>query len=478
MLRFDEYASYDALGLKTLLDTGEISAKELHDIAVNAIEVLNPTLNFLAEASPAEARKALSCIDYEAPFAGIPFLMKDSAGMVGMSSACASRLNQGLKCEKDSELVRRLKRTGVVILGTTNVPEYASNFTTESLVYGPARNPWNLEHSTGGSSGGASSAVAAGVVPMAQSSDGAGSIRVPAHCCGVFGLMPSRGRNPVGPSSYGSGFGITRQHVTTRSVRDSAAMLDQLHGSETGSLYRISSPERPFLNEVGTAPGHLNIAFSTASPSGEQVDSECVAAVEKAARLCRDLGHNVEEAYPSYSWEQFIQGFVVLWTFNFNLIERQARLAGLKIGPETLEKSSLLALKKAKSMSPEQLALVNSQIHNISRQVDSFFERYDVFISPPSLKAAPLLGVLDSNAEDLTSYDMWFDRIISKFAAFTPVFNTSGHPAMSVPLYQSKAGLPIGIHCAARVGEEATLISLASQFERACPWSGRKPVFE
>ena len=474
-MRPDEYAQYDALGLKKLLDTGEITAKELYEIATKAIETLNPDLNFLTAASPEEADRALTHLDPQAPFAGIPFLVKEGVGMKGLPMEFGSRLAKGLVCDEDFEIATRLKRTGVVTLGSTNIPEFANACTTESLAYGPARNPWNVVHSTGGSSGGAACAVAAGIVPMAQGSDGAGSIRIPAHCCGLFGLMPSRGRNPCGPATYGTTFGILRQHVITRSVRDSAAMLDHLHGSEPGALFRIETPQRPFLDEVGADSGCLKVAFSTASPSGEPVRPECLAAVEKAVQLCQDLGHQVEEVTPHYDWEMFVEAFTAVWGFNFNFIKTMSEQTGRKIGPDTVEKSTWLVAEYAQSLTSERISMMFNQLHAINYQVESFFSDWDVFISPACLTPAPLLGNCHSNDLELSSFEMYFDYMISKFSPFTPICNANGQPAMSVPIHHSNEGLPVGVHCAARVGDEATLIRLAAQFEHACPWGSRRP---
>ena len=475
IMRNDEYASYDALGLKALLDAGEVSAKELHDTAVAAIESLNPQLNFLVESTAQEAERALANLNPQAPFAGVPFLLKDGVGMTGLSAAWGSRLAAGLQSKKDSELVKRLKHSGVVIVGTTNIPEFANAYTTESIMYGPARNPWNLNYSTGGSSGGASCAVAAGVVPMAQSSDGAGSIRVPAHCCGVFGLMPSRGRNPCGPDDYGTNFGILRQHVTTRSVRDSAAMLDCLQGQELGALFRTGSPKRPFIEEVGADPGCLRIAFSITSPSGEPVHPDCVAAVEKAVQLCCDLGHHVEEAEPAYNWEQFLEAFTTHWAFNSLYIESIARETVRKIDLDTVEHSTLLMLQRGKSLTTEKLYEMFSQLHGINHSVEKFFVDWDILITPVCLTPAPPLGKINSNSADVTSVGQWSNLAFSKFSPFAPVFNSNGQPSVSVPLCQSTDNLPVGIQCTARFEDEATLIRLASQLEQACPWKNRKP---
>lgn len=475
-MKLSEYQRYDALGLKGLLERREITARELCEAAMRAIEALDPSLNFLSAKAFDAVDGRLAELDLTAPFAGIPFLIKDGAGMKGLPMDYGSRLAQGLECEEDSELVRRLKGTGVVILGSTNIPEWANATTTESVLHGPVRNPWNLERSSGGSSGGASCAVAAGVVPVAQSSDGAGSIRIPAHCCGVFGLVPSRGRNPTGPASYGGTFGTFRQHVTTRSVRDSAAMLDHLHGPESGAVFRIAPPRRPFLEEVGADPGRLKIAFSTASPNGERVHAECVKAVEHAVQLCRELGHEVEEAAPAYDWSSFIEAFGDNWSLDYSYsIEQVRRKTGRPVGPQTLERSTLLTLQHSQSLNAERISAALAHLFAVSRQVESFFSRWDVWMSPVALTPAPMLGVIDSNSPDLSDYRAWIERMISAFACFSPLFNISGQPVVSVPLHHSNDGLPVGVQCAARVGEEATLIRLAAQFEQARPWAGRTP---
>lgn len=475
MIRTDEYASYDALGLKALLDAGEVSAIELHQVAQHAIESLNPTLNFLISDSTEDADRALSNLNMQAPFAGIPFLMKEGVGMTGQPAYLGCRLGKGLYCKADSEFVRRLKNTGIITLGSTNTPEFGSSPTTESLAHGPARNPWNIEHSTGGSSGGGSAAVAAGIVPIAQTSDGGGSIRTPAHCCGVFGFMPSRGRNPIGPNTFGGTFGIARNHVTSRTVRDSAAMLDQLHGSEPGALHRIELPSRPFLKEVGANPGHLRIAFSTTAPSGQPVDSECVAGVMKATKLCHDLGHRVEEAEPDYDWDLFFRAATDHWSLLILAgIDRLEADTGKQAGPDTLEWSSLAIRDQARSLSPERINTSFMNLYRIGRDIECFFDHWDVLITPVCTTPAPRLGTLNGNQENLTA-EQWFGRCTSQFAPFPPVFNCSGQPSMSVPLHHSAEGLPVGVMCTARVGDEATLFRLAAQFEQACPWINRHP---
>ena len=475
MLTLAEYAARDALGLMDLLDRRETTARELNDCALAAIEALNPRLNFLVSRAEADAAAALANLRPEAPFAGLPFLVKEGVGMKGQPAVLASRLAPDLLADADSELVTRLRRAGVVILGSTTAPEFGNAPTTEPLLHGPVRNPWNPDHSTGGSSGGASAAVAAGVVPVAQSSDGGGSIRTPAHCCGVFGLKPTRGRAPLGPKSFGGIFGLGIPHVTTRSVRDCAAFLDVLQGDEPGALYRIGAPARPFLNEVGADPGRLRIAFSTASPSGIPVHEDCRAATEEAARLCEQLGHEVAEAAPAYDWDRFRSAFIDVWCANFpHAVAALEAATGRKAGPDTLETANLATLAHGRALTMEQLGRSATQLFLMARDVEQFFQDWDVFISPVNLTPAPRLGVIDTNGPHGTMRD-WFDAALGHFAAFVPIFNVTGQPAMSVPLGMSRDGLPVGVQFAARVGDEATLFRLAAQLESAWPWRDRRP---
>jgi len=479
VMSLDEYARYDALGLMELISKGEVSAGELHDLAQAGIDQLNPELNFLvSRTAPEEITAAVSHADagpdVSQPFGGLPFLMKAGHGTKGQPLAMGSRLGEGMVHEKDDETTTRIKKTGVVILGSTNAPEFGNSSTTESVLYGPVHNPWKLGHMCGGSSGGSSAAIAAGVLPVAQTSDGGGSIRTPAHCCGIFGLKPTRARTPVGPG-YGGTYSLGVASVSSRTVRDTAAFLDELQGEELGALYRVAPPKRSYLQEVGAAPGRLRIAFSTKSPSHSATSLECAAAVETAAKLCADLGHDVEEAAPKYDWDEFMEPFLDLWAsgvpFNIAMLEKAS---GKKAGPDTLETSTLACLEHGRSLTTEHLMASIAKVHNVVRQVESFFGDWDVFISPVNLTPAPKHGVVDANAPNITAQD-WLDMAISRHAPFLPVFNATGQPAMSVPLCHSPQGLPIGVQCVARHGDEATLFRLAAQMETAMPWIQRRP---
>ena len=471
----EEYASYDALGLKMLIDKRDISAQELHDIALKAIHACNPELNFMVAFSPDDAKKSLDNFDTKAPFSGVPILVKDAVGMKGQPMSMACRLFEGMLSEDDVECVRRLKKTGVVILGSTITPEWGSSLTTESIMHGACRNPWNIAHSTGGSSGGAAAAVAAGVVPWAQGGDGGGSIRAPAHCCGVFGLTPSRGRIPS-PGYGGSILGIGRKHVLTRSVRDSAAMLDQLQGSQPGDLYQLSSPAHSFLSELDASPKPLKIAFSTASPSAYPVDPDCVLAVEQTAKLCESLGHQVEEVGVHYDWERYMEALYDYWAFVYfgGGIGLKEQASGRTVSEETLEPATLKMWDHYQQLTVDRIAISQKALMEIGGIVGEFYDKWDVLLSPCCLSPAPPLGTLWSS-EATRADAMTVDGQMRQFGPYTAVSNTSGQPSVSIPMYQSKDGLPVGVLCTSQVGDEAALIRLAGQLEAANPWASRHP---
>lgn len=475
-MKLDEYARYDGLGLKELVDKKEISPEELYTTAQSGIAKLNPTLNFFIEKFPSTKESRENDFNPKAPFSGVPFLLKEEA-VAGTSSQAGSRLAKGMIHAEDGEFYRRLKKTGVVPLGRTNIPELMGSLTTESVLYGPAKNPWNIEHLAGGSSGGSSAAVAAGIVPMAQSSDGAGSIRVPAHCCGVFGFVPSRGRNPCGPEHYGTSFGLHRNHVTTRTVRDSAAMLDQVHGNEPGALFRLSPPKHSYLETIKSNPKPLKIAFSTENPlpTGNKTAADCVAAVLKAAKICQEQGHEVVEKDLDYDTRAYGRAFLDNWCFIYgDVVNNIHKKTGRPINSDNLEINNLLAYEHSKTLTPRSLHTAFDTFYHTSCKVETFFDAFDAYLSPVCLTPAPVLGALDFNDDEL-SLQSWFQRIGNTFSPFSMIYNATGNPAMSVPLHQSESGLPIGIQCAGRIGQEATLLQLARQFEEACPWIDRKP---
>lgn len=493
---FAEYSRHDGLGLAALVRAGEVSPRDLVEEALARLEATNPRLNAVvrvrAEAARAEAARPL-----DGPFAGVPFLVKDLLATIqGEPTAGGSRLWRGRVADHDTEMVRRWRRAGLVILGRTSTPELGLLPVTEPEAYGPTRNPWDPSRTPGGSSGGSAAMVAAGVVPIASGGDGGGSIRIPASCCGLFGLKPTRGRTPTGPVAVDHWQGCAVEHVLTRSVRDSAAALDATHGPDPGAPYVAPPPARPFLEEVGAPPGRLRIAFTRrALLPAPGVDPACVAAVEAAARLCAELGHEVVEEHPPLDGDAFARAFVTMIIGETAAELRAAeRDLGRPIRHHDVELGTHVLRLLGERYTAADFALAVRTLKATGRALAPFFERHDLLLTP-TLAQPPLpigsigprgaqrallsalvrlgaggalrgLGVLEEIAA--TAY---------AFAAFTAPFNATGQPAMSVPLHWTDGPrpLPIGVHFVARLGEEATLLRLAAQLEQARPWADRRP---
>lgn len=468
-MKLSEYAAHDATGLMELVRHGEVSSTELQQCAMQAIAQMNPALNFMS--GPASVGE-----HGDGPFAGLPMLFKESHGCIGQPIMQGSRLTAGLNACVDSEFVARLKRAGVAPLGATTAPEFGLYCTTESTLHGATRNPWNLDHSVGGSSGGSSAAVAAGVVPVASSSDSGGSIRGPAHCTGTFGLKPSRARNPIDGKTDGGLFPLISYHVTTRSVRDSAALLDVLEGPSLGSRYSVARPDRPFIQEVGVDPGKLRIGVLRTSPLSTRLHPDCQAAVDSAGKLCTDLGHSVEEASPDLDWELLMDAFFpAMMSVLPRSIAALESLSGRTVGADTLEPMTLRALDYAKALTTFDLFEADAVFQAARRAVDLFFQDVDAWITPAGVSPAPRIGAFDPAASDegLVEYA---HRTLADYGAFTPLLNITGYPAASVPLHHgAMSGLPVGVQIVTRFGDEATLLRLASQWETAMPWRNRYP---
>lgn len=477
-MRMDEYASYDGLALAELVRGGQVSAKELNAIAVEAMGPANDKLNFLVGDLSRDAEESLARLDPESPFAGVPSLVKDvGPRMAGALQEMGSRLAQGLVATEDSELMRRYRRAGLIFIGRSNTPELGTAFTTEPLVNGPTRNPWNPALSPGGSSGGAAAAVASGVVPLALAGDTGGSIRVPAHCCGLFGLKPTRGRNPIGPEAAEDNNGMTSAHAISRTVRDSAALLDATAGPDPGCRYFAPPPSTSFLAAVSRPRTGLRIAFSTRDRFGDGVDPQIADAVRDAAKLCADLGHEVVEADPPCDPDMLCDILEIVSAGNMYYgIKALAERIGRAVGPETLEAFPLAVYRRGETLSAHDFVEQLDRMNTFSRALGRFFVDYDVVITPPFSTLAPKLGELRSNdpVPDLRAY-VWS---MLRYAGFTVQYNITGQPAMSVPLYQSAEGLPIGVQFAARFADEETLFALAGQLEEARPWRSRRaPIF-
>jgi amidase len=475
-MSFREYASYDGLGLAELVAKGEITASELVEEAIARIERHNPVLNAVIHKTYETARKVAG--DPPAGgraglFQGVPFLLKDILGdCKGVPSTSACRFFTGLTAPFDSELVVRYKRAGFIPLGKTNAPELGILPTTEPLLYGPTRNPWNTLHSTGGSSGGSAAAVAAGIVPIAHANDGGGSIRIPAACCGLVGLKPTRARNPLGPMFGDLMDGLVCEHVVTRTVRDSAAVLDCTAGPDVGDPYFAPPPERPYLEEVSRDPGRLRIAYWPRTFRGEPIHPDCAAGAKKAAEICADLGHQVEEAAPAVGLERIDQALMVLFAANCMAnIDTVALLTGRKPSPEFFEPLTWALYERGREVSGARYQTSVGVLQLESRRIAAFFEEYDAWISPTLGEPPARLGVIDPTEADL---DRGMARVLA-YVPYTYVFNATGQPAISLPLHQSADGLPIGVHLVGRFGDEGLLFRLAAQLEKACPWIGRKP---
>ena len=474
MGKWEDLAFLDATGQAELVRRREVNPIELVEAAIERIERLNPTLNAVVTPMYEEARRVAGGELPEGPFRGVPFLLKDLlASYAGVRMTAGSGFLGGFVPDHDSELVARLKRAGLIILGKTNTPEFGILPTTEPRLFGPSRNPWATSHTTGGSSGGSAAAVAAGMVAMAHANDGGGSIRIPASCCGLFGLKPTRARNALGPDFGDIMSGLVAEHAVTRSVRDSAALLDATSGPEVGDPYWAPPPERPFLEEVGVDPGRLRIAFTAVAPTGVPVHADCVTAVRDAAALAAELGHEVVETTPVVDGELFSQAFITLWSAGC-----ASRIAGLALvtgrapGREEFETLTWALHEMGRQHSASTYLLAWQALQRIAREIARFFIDYDVWLTPTLAEPPVPLGTFDSPVEDPLKGLFRAAR----FVPFTPIANVTGQPAMSVPLFWNSEGLPVGTHFIGRFGDEATLFRLSAQLEAARPWALRRPA--
>lgn len=473
MAAFTDYDRYDALGLGELIAKGEVSAGEVLEAAIARLEAVNPTLNAVVHEMYDEAERTVAAGLPAGPLSGVPFLLKDLGALyAGQPTSYGSALYDGYVADHDTTLVERYRAAGLVIFGKTNTPEFGLAATTEPARFGPTRNPWDLERSPGGSSGGATAAVAARVLPAAHASDGGGSIRIPCSACGLVGLKPTRARNPLGPDVGEGWSGFSTAHVASRTVTDSAAFLDASHGPAPGDPYCAPAPARPFLEEVGAEPGRLRIAFTTAAPNGAPVDPECVRAVEEAAVLLDSLGHDVEEAAPTYTMATLIQHALVIWSAN-TWHHAASRYAALGREPDGsgLEAATWAFAQRGRAVPASDYAAALQAIHGLGRAFAAFHERYDVFVTPTLAKPPVPLGEIDMGEADVESY---LANMLS-FMPFTAQINATGQPALSLPLHWTPAGLPVGVQFVARFGDEATLLRLGSQVEAARPWADRRP---
>ncbi len=475
MISLTDYSSYDGLGLASLVARKEVTPKELLDTALAAVAKVNPNLNAVLQTLPEMAAREIAAQPPTGPFAGVPFVIKElilHAKNVRLDSGC--RLAQGAVPAEDSELMARFRRAGLVLMGTTQTPELGYNPTTETVLFGPVHNPWDLSRSAGGSSGGSGAAVAAGIVPVAHANDGGGSIHIPASCDGLVGLKPTRDRVPTGPDYADPLCGLAIEFAVTRTVRDAAALFDAVAGPDVGAPAMIAPPARPYAEEVGEAPGRLRIAWTATPASGEKIDPECVRAVHDTVRTLEGLGHTMIEGGPTYDWEAFLANVHLIWAaFTALSVDSAAKSLGRKPGPDNLEAVTLACYEDGRLISALDLLYSLSYGNTLSRSVGAFFETVDALVTPTMARPAAPLGELNQNKAGMSA--MEWTRQVFTYCPFTPLFNSTGQPAISLPLHMTPVGLPVGVQIAGRFGDETTLIRLASQLEQARPWSKRKP---
>ncbi len=469
-----DYASYDALGLAHLVRRRQISPLELLEEAIARIERHNPKLNAVVYKAYDEARKtALSKLP-EGPFKGVPFLIKDiSMPVKGWPMTNGSAYLRNYVSPEDGELTRRYRASGVVLVGKTNTPEFGIPGTTEGRHLGICRNPWNPDHSSGGSSGGAAAAVASGMVPMAHGSDGLGSIRIPSAQCGLVGLKPTQYRNPGGPDDRGRAHGFILDHVLTRTVRDSAAMLDCTGYPEDDAPYAPLAKARPYLEEIETPPGRLRIAISTENPLNYTLHPDVQATFDATAKLLENLGHHVFPMKPfGIDWRALYRAQAcVSGAMMAASMSDWAAVLGREPAEDDLEPLAWASYRASKALTGEQVGWGLQTLRLLTRKILAHWREFDVLLSPVTITPAPEIGFLDPINLDSKE----FNRRQGRVFGFTPTFNMTGQPSMSLPLGQSKTGLPIGMMFTGRYGDEATLFRLAAQLEQVQPWIGRKP---
>ena len=468
-----EYANYDGLGLAELVASGQVSAQELAQCAVSAVESVNPTLGAVVE-TYVERAESVGDDLRQGPFRGVPTMVKDLFhGEAGKKCGNGSRLSSDWVVSVDTAFYDRIRRSGLVNLGRTTTSEFGIMGTTETLAAGITCTPWSTEHSAGGSSGGAAAVVGSGIVPVASASDGGGSIRIPAASCGVVGLKTSRGRVTWGPQIAEALAGWAVHFMVSRSVRDTAALLDALSGPAYGDPFVIPAPERPFLEEVRAAVDPLRIAYWSTPWSGQDADPEIVAATAETAKVLESMGHHVEETTPQVEWEPFLRAMTDVWAAdNAHTVDNLAAYLGVTPSLDNLEASTLAAVEYGRGVTASQLIEAMGQANTLARTMGWFFSSHDVLLTPTlGRPVAPLRMYDPSEPIELSRmFEVW-----SAWESFLPIFNATGQPAISLPLHHSKTGLPIGMQLVGAFGHESLLLRLAAQLEEALPWRDRFP---
>lgn len=494
MLTFEEYRAHDALGLAELVKKGDTTPSELLETAIRRVEEVNPALNAVVHKLYDHGRAAAEKAPHDAPFAGVPFLVKDlGMEVAGTPMTTGCRGYQGYVSEKDSFAVEKMRRAGLVIFGKTNTSEFGITPFVEPELFGPTRNPWNPAHTSGGSSGGSSAAVASGMVPMATGNDGGGSIRIPASCCGLFGLKPSRGRVSWSGLAGELWSGAAVENCLSRSVRDSAAYLDAIQGAAPGDPYVIEPPKRPYLQEVATPPGRLRIGWTAAHTLGLPVDEACQAALQNAVALLRAEGHAVEEVELPYRKEDLTEAFLVVIAGEVaGEISVLSRFLGRSARPADMEAGTFALNLLGRSFTAGDFAFAKHKWGEIGRRIAGFYEKHDLLLTP-TLALRPIrIGALQPSATENRLMAMvntlrlgsavkaTIHQLAEKIYGYMPwtaFANLTGEPSMSVPMHWTAAeNLPVGVMFTGRFGAEDVLYRLAGQLERATPWREKFPV--
>jgi Asp-tRNA(Asn)/Glu-tRNA(Gln) amidotransferase A subunit family amidase len=472
---FEEYQSYDAVDLARLVKRGHADPIELLEIAIARAEIFNPQYNFMAVKLYDYARKVLKQGRPKGDLAGVPYLLKDlSIHLKATPMTSGSRLYKDFVSSYDSTLATRYKDAGLIMFGRTTSPEFGMSITTESVLHGVTRNPWNPDLSPGGSSGGSAVAVALGVVPAAHASDGGGSIRIPASACGLFGMKPSRGRTPFGPVAMEGSGGLSIMHAISRTVRDSAALLDISHGTEVGAHYAVPTPKIPYLAEVKRSPGKLKIGVVSGEGSGVKIEADCLKALEHARLLCQDLGHNTA----SVKWPEQVTpaGYTdimstLMGAEGMYAIGATERYLGRKVTQDEIESVNWHQVERMRDIDSSSYLTAKRTMVQVAKAMHERYKDYDVILSPTLSALPPKLGTVSANQ----NVELISEGLV-KYAALTTPYNISGQPAMSVPLYWNKDNLPVGVMFAAQKYEEGLLYRLAGQLEEAAPWAHRRPI--
>jgi amidase len=471
----DELAHLDATAQAALVANGSVSPAELVDAAIDRIERANPELNAVIHPTFDKAREAAAGELPDGPFRGVPFLLKDLGPFSQGDPMCAGTgflKRRGFIAPFDSFITRKLRRAGFVLVGKTNAPELGILPTTEPVAFGPTRNPYDRSRSTGGSSGGSAAAVARGMVPVAHANDGGGSIRIPASCCGLVGLKPTRGRVSQGPAVGDINGGLTIDHVVARSVRDSAALLDVLAGAMPGDPYAAPPPARPFAAEVGADPGVLRVGFTSQylsiHGSVTTAHADCVAAVERTAGLLASLGHQVHEArIDPLLQPEYVPRFMSIWAAGVGaILDTWSAALGAPITPDDVEPLTWALGQMGRGVSSATYLVAWGWLQLNARQVARFWKDHDLLLTPTVAEPPPPLGTFDGKASDAMA--PLFRA--AGFAPFTPPFNVTGQPGISLPLHRNGDGLPIGVQLVGAYAREDLLLRVAAQLEAASPF--------